>query len=464
MDEIEEIIRADRPTADIINDLKDKQTDVPEWSDTVKDYDPARHKIVEDKQGRRDKIKSNGEVETASRIHLGLEQLITKRTAEFTFAIPVERTYYNIDDKQDIRRAVEAIYKHAHIDTENIHRCTAYYAACEIFTVWYVTKKPNTLYGFPSKYKLKCKTYSPMDGTKLYPLFDKMGDMIAMSLEYSHKKKGKETTYFETYTASMHYFWKNAGKDGWETVSATRNALGKIPGVYISRQKPVFASITHLREEIEYTLSRNSDVLAYNASPVLKVAGQIQGSEDKGESRRIFRVENNGDVSYVSWAQSIESLRYHVDTMLKLIFMQAQMPDLSFESMKSLGDIGYDARQMALSDAHLKIGDESGVLLEFLEREYNVVKEFVKLMRPDWAADIEDMEVEHTITPYIQNDESLQIDRLQKANGGKAILSQLDSIRMAGYSNDPESTLEQIKAEDGAAEEQRMGNMFEGAV
>ena len=40
--------------------------------------------------------------------------------------------------------------------------------------------------------------------------------------------------------------------------------------------------------------------------------------------------------------------------------MQAQMPDISFENMKSLGNIGYDSRRTLLTDAHLKIGEESG--------------------------------------------------------------------------------------------------------
>lgn len=110
----------------------------------------------------------------------------------------------------------------------------------------------------------------------------------------------------------------------------------------------------------------------------MKVTGKLVGDEDKGETRRLFRLENGGDVAYVSWTQAIEALKYHVETLLKLFFMQAQMPDLSFDNMKSLGNIGFDARQMLLSDAHLKIGDESGAWIEFFERECNVIKAFLK--------------------------------------------------------------------------------------
>lgn len=192
----------------------------------------------------------------------------------------------------------------------------------------------------------------------------------------------------------------------------------------------------------------------------MKVTGKLVGDEDKGETRRLFRLENGGDVAYVSWTQAIEALKYHVETLLKLFFMQAQMPDLSFDNMKSLGNIGFDARQMLLSDAHLKIGDESGAWIEFFERECNVIKAFLKMMNISWADEIDNIEVEHIITPFIQNDEDALINRVMKGNGGKPIFSQLESIKMAGYSDDPQSSLDQIQKEEAEAAKTNIGNVF----
>lgn len=190
------------------------------------------------------------------------------------------------------------------------------------------------------------------------------------------------------------------------------------------------------------------------------MTGKLVGDEDKGETRRLFRLENGGDVAYVSWTQAIEALKYHVETLLKLFFMQAQMPDLSFDNMKSLGNIGFDARQMLLSDAHLKIGDESGAWIEFFERECNVIKAFLKMMNISWADEIDNIEVEHIITPFIQNDEDALINRVMKGNGGKPIFSQLESIKMAGYSDDPQSSLDQIQKEEAEAAKTNIGNVF----
>lgn len=467
MDEITAILDSSRPVTDVISDLKNKSVDVPEWSKLLKDYEPTKHKIVDDKETRKDKVRSDGTIERASRIYIGLEKLLTKRTTEFAFAIPVRRVYHNTDDnekRQQIAKAIEAIYKYARIDSENIKRGNAYFASCEIFTIWYAVEKPNSLYGFKSKYKLKCKTYSPMDGVKLYPLFDEMDDMLAMSFEYKKKIKDKEVTFFETYTANRHFKWKQQDGD-WESIIEPEKItlfLGKIPGAYAFRLLPIYHGLSHIREEVEYTLSRNSDVIAYNSAPVLKVTGDLVGDEDKGESRRLFRLKNGGDVSYVSWSQAIEALKYHVETLLKLFFMQGQMPDLSFENMKALGNIGFDARQMMLSDAHLKIGDESGAWIEFFERECSVIKEFLKFMNTDWKDEIDNVEVEHVITPFIQNDETAMTDRLIKQNGGKAVKSQLETIKEAG-AKDAEATLKQIQKEEQASQQVRMNSLFESA-
>lgn len=448
--------------SETIASLKEKSVSVPKWEKLLADYEPTKHEILSDTTTLKDKIRSDGQVDKSARIIVGLEKLHVRRMAEFTYSIPVKRVYSNVEDSdtwKQISKAIESVYRNVRIDTENIKRAVSLYASCEIFTVWYAIKKPNSLYGFQSNYKLKCKTFSPMDGVKLYPLLNEMDDMLAMSFEYTKTVKDKQVTFFETYSSDRHYIWQQElDSGGWKptltmtteegnVVSGEEIMLMKIPGVYAWKSKPVYDGLSPIRAEIEYSLSRNSNVIAYNSAPLLKVAGGIKGQEEKGESYRIFRCESGGDVSYVSWSQSIEALKYHVETMEKLYWAQAQMPDLSFDNMKGLGNIGYDARQTLLTDAHLRIGDEIGMWTEFLERECNVIKAFLKAMNRRWESEIDNVVVEHTITPYIQNDEMAEITKRMKANGNKPIESQLESIQKYGGSPDATATLKQIQEE-----------------
>lgn len=433
----------------IIEELTQKVIDVPDWDELKKDYEPGLHKIVTDMTGRKDKIRQDSSIEKAARIPLGLEKLLVKRTNEFMFALPVKRIYSEVEGnetRQSIANAMEAIYKHARINAGNKSRGLAYFASCEVVTIWYAVESPNTLYGFPCKYKLKCKSYSPKDGVELFPYFDDADDMTAMSFRYKKKIRDKQRTFFETYTADRHYKWMR-GDDGWEETVNEEIRIGKIPCIYIPRTEAIYQDLSVLREDIEYTLSRNSDVIAYNAAPLLKIVGDLRGREEKGESQRVYRMDEGGDIAYVAWEQAIEALSYQVKTEVDLFWSQGQMPDISFQQMKELGDIGYDARQTLFMDAHLKIGDEEGAWTEAFEREANVIKAFLKLMKVEWAAEIDNVEVEHVITPFIQRNEEAEINKWTKANGGKPVISQQESIQLAGLSADPARTMQLISEE-----------------
>lgn len=445
-----------------INALKKRTVFVPLWSSLIENYEPSNHKVLTDTLSLKDK--ENGE--KSARISIGLEKLLANRINQFTFAIPVKRQY-NIpsnDAQSAIITAIENIYNTAHIDSMNYKRGIAYYAACEMFTIWYTVKRENTIYGFPCKYKLKCKTYSPMDGVHLYPIIDELDDMVAMSFEYDKQVSETEVvTIFETFTSDRHFIWKknNQGNTWEETTAQVMDdgtiesgeeiIINKIPGVYLWRPAPVYAGLGNIRHELEYNLSRNSNVIAYNAAPIVKVKGGIVGKEKKGESNRIWRVESDGDISYVSWNQSQEAVNNQTSTLLKLYWMLSQIPDISFDNMKGLGNIGYDARQTLLTDARLKINEESGAWKECFEREFNVIKAFLKQMNNAWANELDNITCEHIITPYVPKDENYDINIRMKANGGMPVESQLESIVKLGHSKDPISTLKEIRKDQAAS-------------
>lgn len=167
---IEEILKKADTISQKIEELRRRTIKVPSWSYLLSLYEPESHKVMTDTVNLRDK--DNGE--KSSRIAVALEKLLTNRMTEFTFSIPVKRKYNTPENdiQREIQKALERIYDCAHIDNMNYKRGLAYFASCEIFSIWYSVKKPNTQYGFESNYKLKCKTFSPMDGVRMYPIID----------------------------------------------------------------------------------------------------------------------------------------------------------------------------------------------------------------------------------------------------------------------------------------------------
>lgn len=445
-----------QPVDRIIEELTQKVNELPAWDKLKQKYEPGLHAIMSDYTSRKDKSREDGSIEKAARIAIGLEKLLVKRMNAFMFALPVRRTYTNTEKnetRQEIAKAIEAIYKHARIDAENKRRGLSYFASCEVLTVWYAVEAPNTLYGFNSKWKLKCKSYSPKDGVELFPYFDESDDMVALSFRYRKRVLNQKRMFFETYTAGRHYKWMQ-DDEGWVEKVNEEIKIGKIPGVHLCREEPIYQDLSALREDIEYTVSRNSDVIAYNAAPLLKIVGKLVGRENKGETQRIYRMEDGGNIDYVAWEQAIEALSYQVQTELNLFWSQGQMPDISFQNMKDLGNIGYDARQTLFMDAHLKVGDEEGVWIKAFERECNIIKAFLKLMNVKWSSEIDNVGVEHSITPFQLKNEEAEISKYTKANGGKPVISQHESIQLAGLSADPKKTMEMIQEEEAQSAKQ----------
>lgn len=451
---IEEILNSENSAESKIAALKEKTIVVPVWSGRfglVQQFDPTKHPVM-NKQKYPDIVTDEG-IEYVTRVTCDLQRLATKRMTELVTGIPPKRVYTPNNDRQkQIAAYIESIYDRNRINSVNNERLNMLFAGCEVFTLWYAIEERNTLYGFSSSLKLRCRNFSPMLGDELYPLFDEYGDMIAMSVGYTRKKGRKYVQYFDTYTADKHIKWSNEN-GGWAEVENENITLGKIPGVYAWRPTPIWEDTSKTVYEIEWTLSRNGNYLRQNSKPIFIVFADeaISYGDEKSpnrEFRSVMQYPQNGRAEYVTWAQAVENLKFYVEQLRDLFFTQLQLPDWSYGKMSQQALSGESRKQMFI-DAQLKVKDESGRLIEFFDREMNVVKAFAKIMLGEsYAADIDALKVETLITPFAITDEKDTINNLMAANGGKALMSQRESIEMYGHSDDVDKTLREIAEED----------------
>lgn len=454
---IDEILNSGLTPAAMIAALKDKSVIVPSWGGRrglLHEYDPRKHPVM-CKAQYPDITNDDGTVEFVTRITCNLQQLATKRMTELITGIPVRRVYKPENERQkEVAAYIEKIYERNRIDSVNIERCNMLFAGCEVMTLWYAVEERNNIYGFNSPLKMRCRNFSPMLGDELYPLFDEYGDMIALSVGYTRKKLGKTVSYFDAYTADRHIKWSNERNSGWEVMEDEVNALGKIPAVYTFRPTPIWEDTSRIVFEIEWALSRNGNYLRKNSKPVFVVFAdeQIQYGDEKDENkefRSIMQYPKGSTAQYVTWQQAVENLKFYVAELRQSFFTQLQLPDWSYESMKS-NPMSGESRKQLFIDAQLKVKDESGRLIEFYDREVNVVKAFAKASLPtSYHADIDALPVENVITPFTITDEKDTITNLTTANGGKPLISHRESIEMYGHSTDVDKTLQEI-AEDEA--------------
>lgn len=457
MPTINEILGGALTEREKVTALKQKTVAVPQWTGPKgleTEYDPQKHPVM-NKQIYPDIVRDDG-VDRVTRITLSFQKLAATRMSELCTGIPVKRVCKPEGDRQKlVAEAMEKIFDRNRIDSVNTKRCKQLFAGCEIFTLWYAVEQRNALYGIDSPLKLRCRTFSPMLGDELYPFFDEYGDMTAMSIGYTRKVGRRNIHFFDTYTDgadSRHIKWSDESGD-WAVVEDERTTLLKIPGVYAWRPMPIWEDTSRNVYEMEWSLSRNGNYLRENSKPKFVVCANevIQYGDEKSpnkEFKAVTQFPSGAKAEYVTWQQATESLKFHIETLRSLYFTQLQLPDWSYEKMSQQALSGESRKQMFI-DAELKVGDESGDLLEFFDRECNVVKAFLKLMMgAAYHADIDALVVENVITPYRISDDKEKVETLMTANGNLPIMSQRESIERYGHSDNVDQTLREIAEQE----------------
>lgn len=440
--------------------LQKKDIDIPAWDELDKAYDSEKHEVITDSTYQ--DIVKNGHTDKVSRITCDLPALAVKRMTELMTGVPIKRVYHPQDEREkEVAKYLEAIFQRCRIDSVNIDRLNKLFASCEVLTLWYAVEGDTLAYGFPSHLKMRCRTFSPMSGDKLYPKFDETGDCIALSVAYEFKSEGKTTQFMDTYTAEKHYRYTK-GEGDWE-VQEEDIQIGKIPGIYMHRPSPIWENADRINTEIEWTLSRHGNYLRKNSKPMLGVYADEgipveQALPETSEFKEVVQLPAGARMEYATWSAAIDSLKFYVEQLKQMYWTQLQLPDWSYDNMKNNAMSGESRKQLFI-DAQLKVKDESGRVLEFCDREVNVVKEFLKIMQPNLSQAIDSLQVETIITPYTISDEKDTIDNINAAFGG-GLISQREAIERLGWSEDPDKTLQEIQqAQMQAAQAAAAANM-----
>lgn len=425
-----------------------KAIEVPSWDKLEKEYDSSKHPVcnrIEYKD-----IETKHGTEKVTRVTSDLIKLSVTRMAEMMFGVDVKRISKPENDKQkDIALYLENIFRQCRINSVNLDRGKLLFSACEVVTLWYQTDSPNNIYGFNSPIKLHCRNYAPSKGDQLYPYFDEYEDLKAISIKYTRKVLDKTETFFDAYTADMHVKLQQ-GERGWEILEKERISIGKIPAIYMYRPTPIWEKTADKVYEIEWTLSRNGNYIRKNSKPLfgLFCDEEIPMNESLSENqefREIIQLPRGSSAQYITWPDAGSAKTLHIDKMEELFWKELQLPDWSYEKMKSTPMSG-EARKQLFVDACMKVREESGRVLEFLDREISILKSFLKIMLPsEYSAEIDKLQISSKITPFTMTDWSDKIQSLSVANGGEAMMSLRESIVELGHSSDPDATLEEIE-------------------
>ena len=197
---------------------KARKTDLPDAVKLYNDWNPNKHEIITDEE-KYPKIKVTLKPEqrftdpTTGKEHVEPEQ--KKLVDPNRIALPIEQDIVNIQtaftvgtepvldckpeqSEEGLLSALKQVFKKNKIKYQNKKAVRAWLAEQEVAEYWYVVrddgfwaklkrKVAEIFGGSRPEYRLKSVLWSPFRGDTLYPFFDDMGNLVALSREYKRK-------------------------------------------------------------------------------------------------------------------------------------------------------------------------------------------------------------------------------------------------------------------------------------
>ena len=425
-----------------------KKERIPHYSQSeFAQFDPSNHKVTKaefrpdkpiykagtecDAEGNPTKVLDK--IDYVTRIAIPLQKLIVKRLATFISGGGCSLTSKPSAKDKPLLQNVKTVWDLNKLDFKNGQIVRTLLSECECAEIWYVKDA-----------SLKCRIYKPSDGYTFYPVFDSTGDMIAFAVENEVTEVDKKVKYTYIYTDKSLI---KIRQEGGETTSEepVDHRYGKIPVVYYLQDASAWKDVQTLIDRLETVISNFCDTNDYFAAPILAVIGEIMGLAEKGSTGKAVQLENGADAKYVTWTQVPEAIKFEILTLLNLIFSCTQCPNISFDELKSLGDLSGQAFDRIMIDGHLKaIEYHQGIYGEAIQRRLNFLISAVS-SRSNLKSDL-------TISPTFRlfkiNDRSEMIKDLLLANGNQPLMSRKDAVAAAELTDNVEETLSEIEADE----------------
>ncbi|GJH39884.1 hypothetical protein RCZ04_04340 [Capnocytophaga sp. HP1101] len=447
------------PVSERIAQLKKYPAKRPEKNLLLKDWDYTQHDILNPELRPKRKVltqeatyNKDGSIRTPAKFHdeevnrlaLPLEQDIVNIHTAFTVGMPPKITA-NTDNKEqeELVKLLTDIHQRNKLQYDNKRIVRSWFAECEVAEYWYV--KPTKNNDSNPTYRLKSMIWSPFRGDTLYPYYDDYGDLIAFSREYDKTdSKGITSTRLMVIDNQNVTIYING-----EQKEQYKHGFSKIPVIYMKRERPLCDKIRTLRNRLELLLSNFADCLDYNFYPKLVASGEVVGTRNKGTGSEIIQLENDAQVSYLTWQQSPDMAKLEFDNLTSRCYALTNTPQITFEALQGIGNaLSGKAFKFMFMGTHMAVSNHAETVEEFLQRRINFLLSAIVSLMPKYADVAKKTQVNIEIVPYMIDSLTEKIaDAVSAVQGGVASLK--EGVILAGITDRVDEEISQIEKEKG---------------
>lgn len=389
-----------------------------------------------------------------TRIPLGIEKDIINNKSIFAYGggILLEPTK---DDSKLFKRIEKDFYdsKLDLISKEVLTHCMASTQAAVIF----YSPTPDSV----DKFRFRHKIVSPLKGDKLEPFFDEdTDDLIAFGREYKRGDKVRYDLYVINESGYVEIRRYENGtpmlKSGivevpdlngnmvqveGDVVDVTVTPYTKLPIIYMELPQGECHDIHQLRKEYEIAYSGFWDQNDRTGDPILFGKGDTLSLPAKNKRGKYIQGTENSDLKFISPDNATESRALQFKMAEGYMYSLCNAVKFDLETFKGTGVTSGEAIDKLLTPMFLDAKEkQDGILGMFYQRMINwLLHETRELLGGE-----PELSIYVKFKPLSFKTDREQIELSMQANGGKPVLSHLESIILAGVSTDAEKTLNEI--------------------
>jgi len=426
------------------------------------DYEPVETYIKEFAGthtilNRPDKTLADKNVVTTAKLVVNLQKKIVNSSVFFLFGGDMRLLLESEDEPSDQQREAYdhfvAQWERAKLNTFNRNLARVLLSETRAAELYYPVEE--TQEGAEAKFRYRVKLLAKSLGDEIYPFYDDFGDLVAFMRQYTKaiiKDDGSAgtTDITEIYTADTNYVLTKAGSD-W-LVEKTTNTFKKIPVIFYETSEADWTIVQALIDKLEDRFSKFDDTNDYFSSPAVKVSGKLVSSPEKGEIGKLFELAPDGkggygDVEYLTWDQSPDSMKMELEMLLELTYGLTDTPNLTFDRLKGLGSYSGAALRFLFMGAQMKSKVNQDIFAEGIDRRISLLKTMQATFITKQTKALQEIAIKADFGDPLPVDENETITNIV-SSFSTGIMSRETSLQKHPYIEDPTKEAERLATED----------------
>ncbi len=392
-------------------------------------------KMVKDEKGRTKLVE-------AVRTPVNYAKKIVQTSVAFEFSEPVSLKP-SISNK--LTEKISEVWSSCRLDAK-LQELKEYQRSETQAALLFKTKKKE---GKPIEIKTKVLHFK---SGEFWGVFDDFGDMILFCWMFKTKKKEKEIVNLYIYDENQLYKYEK--DEEWMLINKDLHGFDVIPVVYLSQEKPEHEDVKELIDRYETVLSKLGASNNYSGSPLLFTIGTIEGMPDRDSDGKLLNAPmifdedegkyKHGDAKFLTHDNAPKSIELEMRTLERLIFHLTSTPDISFESLKGIGNTSGVALELLFLESKLKAKRNEGGNRTDVQRIINVlISGITNTLDISLKGQKEGLHYDIAFSSVLPNDLSNLVDTLVKAVEG-GIISREKAVELLAITNNTEEEIKKI--------------------